>query len=213
MLLKTGAAMKYFIAAILMLCLNLIQNYSQLKEANNLYYLNSDAGNKKSDIGQYLYEGDNSAGVTIGFSMRSKILSYGITYEHYFSQGRLGLIGLGINGRFNTASEDILDNSAKLKTTNISGGIQLNYHFNTLTSAELVPFGGIVLGYNNSGTIYKFNSGSAPAGFENIHKGEVYFFGQAGIRYFFSRNAAVILVLGTGNTYKSAVDLGFDFKF
>lgn len=206
--------MKYSIIIPVIILLNLTQIYSQLKEANSLFVkYNSGKYSADTDIGQYLYECDNAAGFTIGYSLRSKILSYGINYEHFFTQSKTGLIGLGLTGRFNTNSEDILDNNVKLRTTNFSGGIQFNYHFNTLNVPEFIPFGGIVLGYNNAGTTYKFNSGTIPQGYEDIHKGQVYFFGQAGFRYFFCRSTAVILIIGTGNTYKSAVDLGFDVKF
>ncbi|MCC6866673.1 MAG: hypothetical protein IT280_11000 [Ignavibacteria bacterium] len=203
--------MKYLLI-ILIFTFNLIQNYSQLKETNNQQIVNREFG-KTIQTEKYLNEGNNSAGFTVGYSFRLKLINFGLNYEHFFSQSKIGLPGIGISVRYNTASEEILNNSAKLRTTNISGGVQLNYHFNTLKAQELIPFGGIVLGYNNAGTTYKFNSGIKPAGYDDIHKGQIFIFGQAGLRYFFSRKAAVILILGTGNTYKTAVELGFDFKF
>jgi hypothetical protein len=198
--------MKYILAISAILIINLTQNYSQLKDSNSLVYCGTDI------IPLYIYEGSSLIGPVLGYSIKSKVVSYGINFEYAFVQNKTGIFTIGIAGKFNTNTEDILDNSARLKTTNITFGLQSNFNLNCLSSQSLIPFAGVLLGYNNSVTKYTFNNNFSNPLFPDTKKHMVYLFGQAGVRYFLSKYTAILLKIGSGNIDKSTLELGIDFK-
>ncbi len=116
--------MKYILVISVILLINLTQNYSQLKDSNNLIVCGLEV------IPGYLNEGNSLIGPVIGYSLKSKIINYGINYEYTFAQNNTGIFTAGISGKFSTSNEDILDNTANLKTENISFGLQCNFNLN-----------------------------------------------------------------------------------
>lgn len=199
--------MKYLVLLTAILFLNLIQNYSQVKDSNSIIY----HGTQINET--YLYKGKSLIGPVIGYSIKSKIITYGINYEYAFRQNKTGIFTIGVAAKYNTAKEDILDNTAQIKTTNITFGFQGNFNFNRLAGKAFIPFAGLFIGYNNAAAKYSFNSAASNPGFQNSHKGALYFLGQAGIRYFFTKGAAIALKLTSGNINKGNLEFGVDIKF
>ncbi len=181
--------MKYFLVISVILLFNLTQNYSQLKEGNHL------------------------AGVTLGYSSKSQNVIIGGNYEYELPQAGIGIFGIGAITRFWTYSEDILNNTVKLKYTNVTLGGQVNYNFNQISSGKFVPFVGLVLGYNNVSTKYTAYDNVSIIAYDQIYKSGLFMWGQGGFRYFFSNKAAGVLRLGLGNFDLSTIELGFDYKF
>ena len=200
--------MKYFLVITTFLFLNLTQNYSQLKDTSNHYVFCG------TDINPgYIDCGNSIIGPVLGYSIKSKVLIYGLNYEYAFAQNRTGIFTIGARGKFSTNKEDVLDNTAKLKTQNISFGLQGNFNFNRLSANSVIPYAGIVLGYNYSLTEYDFNSGTPNPLFPDTKKHSFYIFGRAGVRFFLSHNIALNISFGSGNIDKSAMELGLDYKF
>ena len=181
--------MKYLPVIPVILFINLTQNYSQLKEGNHL------------------------AGVTIGYSAKSQNIIFGANYEYVLSPYGIGVLGIGAITRFWTHSEDILNNTSKLKNTNITLGMQVNYNFNQISNGKFVPFAGLVLGYNNVSTKYTAYNNASITGYGQTYKSGLFIWGQGGFRYFFSNKTAGVLRLGLGNFDLSGIELGFDYKF
>lgn len=199
--------MKYFLVISAILFFNLTQNYSQEKDtSNHLIYCGTDIDPA------YIYCGNSIAGPVIGYSLKSKILSYGLNYEYAFAQNKTGIFTFGARGKFSTDNKDVLDNSAKLKTQNISFGLQGNFNFNRLEAKSIIPYAGIILGYNYSVTEYNFNNGSTDPLFPDTKKHSFYIFGRAGIRFFLSQKIAINVSAGSGNIDKSALEVGIDIK-
>lgn len=199
--------MKYNLLILILISFNLTQNYSQVKDSNNLVHCDINI----SDL--YITECSSLIGPVLGYSVKSKVLSYGINYEYSFARKRAGIFTAGITGKYSTDKEDIIDNSAKLKTSVVSAGLQLNFNLNNLSAKNVVPFGGMVIGYSYSATEYEFNSGIENPLFPDTKKHSLYIFGQAGVRFFVSRVMALTLRAGTGNIDKSLLEFGFDLKF
>ena len=199
--------MKYNLLILILISFNLTQNYSQVKDSNNLVHCDIDI----SDL--YINECSSLIGPVMEYSLKSKVLSYGINYEYAFAQKKAGIFTAGITGKYSTDKEDILDNTAKIKTSVISAGLQLNFNLNNLSTKSVVPFAGMVIGYNYSVTEYDFNSGIEDPLFPDTKKHSLYIFGQAGVRFFVSRSLAFTVRGGTGNIDKSLIGLGLDYKF
>ena len=199
--------MKYNLLILILISFNLTQNYSQVKDSNNLVHCDIDI----SDL--YINECSSLIGPVMEYSLKSKVLSYGINYEYAFAQKKAGIFTTGITGKYSTDKEDIMDNTAKLKTSVISAGLQLNFNLNNLSAKSVVPFAGMVIGYNYSVTEYDFNSGIEDPLFPDTKKHSLYIFGQAGVRFFVSRSLAFTVRGGTGNIDKSLIGLGLDYKF
>ena len=199
--------MKYNLLILILISFNLTQNYSQVKDSNNLVHCDIDI----SDL--YINECSSLIGPVMEYSLKSKVLSYGISYEYAFAQKKAGIFTAGITGKYSTDKEDILDNTAKIKTSVISAGLQLNFNLNNLSTKSVVPFAGMVIGYNYSVTEYDFNSGIEDPLFPDTKKHSLYIFGQAGVRFFVSRSLAFTVRGGTGNIDKSLIGLGLDYKF
>ena len=199
--------MKYNLLILILISFNLTQNYSQVKDSNNLVHCDIDI----SDL--YINECSSLIGPVMEYSLKSKVLSYGINYEYAFAQKKAGIFTAGITGKYSTDKEDIMDNTAKLKTSVISAGLQLNFNLNNLSTKSVVPFAGMVIGYNYSVTEYDFNSGIEDPLFPDTKKHSLYIFGQAGVRFFVSRSLAFTVRGGTGNIDKSLIGLGLDYKF
>jgi len=181
--------LKYLFILTSVLLLNLTQNYSQLKEGNHLL------------------------GATLGFSSKSSNIILGANYEYELPQSGIGLFCLGAVSRYWTYSEEILNNSGKLKYTNFTIGGQANYNFNQIAGGSFVPFVGLVLGYNNVSSKYTAYNNNALIGYDQTYKSGLFIWGQAGLRYFFSPKAAGVMRLGLGNFDLSTVEIGFDYKF
>lgn len=198
--------MKYNLVILILISFNLTQNYSQVKDSNNLVHCGIDI----SDLS--INECSSLMGPVIGYSLKSKVLSYGINYEYAFAQKKAGIFTAGVSGKYSTDKEDIIDNTAELKTSVISAGLQLNFNLNNLSANNVVPFAGMVLGYSYSLTEYNFNSGNENPLFPDTKKHSLYIFGQAGIRFFFSRSLAFTLKAGSGNIEKSMLVFGLDYR-
>ena len=198
--------MKYNLLILLLISLNLTQNYSQVKDSNNLVFCGIDISSA------YLHNGNSLTGPSIGYSLKSKVFSYAVNYEYAFAQNRVGIFTAGISGKYSTNSEDIFENTAKLKTSDISLGLLCNFNLNNLSSKSIVPFAGLIIGYTYSVTKYNFTNNIENPLFPETKKHSLYFFGQAGVRFFVSRSLALTLRSGTGNIHKSVIELGFVFK-
>lgn len=181
--------MKYILVLSAILFINLTQIYSQLKEGNHL------------------------AGVTLGFSGKSANIIFGGNYEYELPPAGIGIFGIGAITRFWRYSEDILNNTVKLKYTNVTLGSQVNYNFNQIASGKFVPFVGLVMGYNNVSTKYTAYDNVSVIGYDQTYKSGLFIWGQGGLRYFFSNKAAGVLRLGLGNFDLSTIELGFDIRF
>ncbi len=200
--------MKSLLAISVYLLLNLTQNYSQEKDTSNHFIACG-----IEIIPAYIYETNNIAGPMIGYSLKSKALSYGINYEYAYLQIKSGIFTAGWLGKYSSKNEDAFESSAKVKTQNISLGLQSNFNFNRLEPASIIPFIGLVIGYNYAVTEYNFNNGGNDPLFPDTKKHSLYIFGQAGIRFFLSERTAFTLRGGTGNIDKSMLEAGIDFKF
>ncbi len=199
--------MKYNLIILILISFNLTQNYSQVKDSNNPVHCDVDIPST------YIYENSSLLGPVIGYSLKSKVLSYGVNYEFAFAQNRAGIFTAGIAGKYSMYNEDIIDNTAKLKTSVISFGLQSNFNLNNLSSKSIVPFAGLMIGYNYSATEYNFNNSIENPLYPDAKKHSLYFFGQAGVRFFVSRSMALTIRAGSGNIDKSLIELGFDFRF
>ena len=199
--------MKYNLVFLIIISFNLTQNYSQLKDSNNVVFCGIEIENS------FLKNGNLLIGPSLGYSLKSKVFSYGINIEKAFGQNHTGIFTAGITGKFSTHKEDAIENTAQLKTRNISFGLQGNFNFNLLKEKKIIPFAGVILGYNNSLTEYEFFSGTSDPLFPETKKHSFYIYGQAGIRFFFTDNAGLTLKAGTGNIYKSQLEGAVELKF
>ncbi|HMQ79372.1 MAG TPA: hypothetical protein PKE39_05155 [Ignavibacteria bacterium] len=199
--------MKYNLVILILISFNLTQNYSQVKDSNNLVHCDINI----SDL--YITECSSLLGPGIVYSLKSKVLSYGINYEYAFAQKKAGLFAAGFSGLYSSNSEDVFDNNAKLKTSVITLGLQCNFNLNNLSSKNIVPFAGLMIGYNYALTRYEFNSNTEDPFFPETKKHSLYIFGQAGVRFFVTRRLAVTIRTGSGNIDKSMLGFGFDYKF
>ena len=185
--------MKYNLVILILISFNLTQNYSQVKDSNNLVHCGIDI----YDLS--INECSSLMGPVIGYSLKSKVLSYGINYEYAFAQKK--------------ATKTVLPaKPAELKTSVISAGLQLNFNLNNLSAKNVVPFAGMVLGYSYSLTEYNFNSGNENPLFPDTKKHSLYILGQAGVRFFISRSLALTLKAGSGNIEKSMLVFGLDYR-
>jgi hypothetical protein len=198
--------MKCNLVILILISFNLTQNYSQVKDSNNLVYCGIDIPST------YIQGGNSLIGPVIGYSLKSKVLSYGINYEYAFAQNRAGIFTAGIAGKYSLNNEDVFDNTAKLKTSVISLGLQSNFNLNNLSSKAIVPFAGLMIGYNYSVTEYNFYNNIENPLYPDTKKHSLYILGQAGVRFFVSRRLALTLKAGSGNIDKGLIELGFDFR-
>ncbi len=199
--------MKYNLFILLLISLNLTQIYSQLKDSKNL----DSAAVRNERL--YLNNCENLAGPVIGYSLKSAVITYGVNYERAFAQNNSGIFTAGVMGKFNTHKEELSGNQGELKTQNILMGLQGNFHLNKLSSPTVIPFIGILLGYNYSTTEYIYINNINNSLFPDTKKHSFYIYGQAGIRFFFSKNAAFSFRGGTGNIDKGIIEAGIDLKF
>jgi len=199
--------MKYNLFIVILISLNLTQIYSQLKDSNNL-----ETGKFKSE-NLYLDNCNYILGPVVGYSLKSKVPVYGLNFEYAFAQNEKGIFTAGITGKYSTNKEDAIDNSAELTTQIVSFGLQSNFNLNRLSAKSVIPFAGVIIGYSYSKTQYIFNSGIENPLFPDTKKNSLYIHGQAGVRFFFSHNAAFNVRVGTGNIDKSLIEAGFDYKF
>lgn len=160
-----------------------------------------------------LKEKNSLIGPSIGFWTSSSVPTLGANYETQLSQlGNTGTISLGGIVRYTSYNEKFTSGSyvSEADYSYIILGLQSNFNFNKIGDGKFVPYAGLVLGYNIVNSSFKNNQGtnisaSATSGF--------WIWGQAGLRYFFSKNIAGVVRLGAGNYSFTVAELGLDFKF
>jgi len=198
--------MKYNLVFLIIISFNLTQNYSQLKDSNNL------ETSKYKNENLYINSCNHILGPVVGYSLKSKVPVYVLNYEYAFSQNDKGIFTGGIIGKYSTNKEEGMNNSAELKTQIFSFGLQANFNLNRLDAKRIIPFAGIIIGYSYSKTQYSFDSDIENPLFPDTKKNSLYIHGQTGIRIFFSRNAALNIRIGTGSIDKSLIEAGFDIN-
>jgi hypothetical protein len=145
-------------------------------------------------------------GPHIGLAAYESAPSFGANFETALNKpGELGdgLLGLSVRA-------DYFNYSYNLGFTNdwsytwITVGAYCNYHFK-VGEGKFDPFVGLGLGYQNVSVDY----GDAGQGnYSNSWGSGVFFAGNAGARYFFSKSLALRALLGFGVTY---IVVGVDF--
>lgn len=198
--------MKYNLVILIIISFNLIQNYSQVKDSNNLVHCDIEI----TDLS--INECSSLIGPVLGYSLKSRVISYGINYEYAFAQKNAGIFTAGVAGFYSSNSEEAFDNTAILKTSVITIGLQCNFSLNNLTSRSIVPFAGLMIGYNYSLTKFDFNENTANPLFPETKKHSLYIFGQAGVRFFVSRSLAFVIKAGSGNIDKSKLVFGMNYS-
>ncbi len=199
--------MRYNLVLLILISFNLTQNYSQVKDSNNLVYCGIDISST------YIKSGNSLIGPAIGYSLKSKVLSYGINYEYAFAQNQTGIFTAGIAGKYSAKNESLEGNTGELKNSVISAGLKCNFNLNNLSAKSIVPFAGLMIGYNYSVTKYEFNNSAQDPLFPDTKRHSMYIFGEAGVRFFISRNMALNIKAGSGNIDKSILEIGFDYRF
>lgn len=194
--------MRLLLLTLVLFLFNLTQNYSQLK----------DSSCQNISVNSYLRQGDFTAGITAGYSFKSQVPSYGLNFDYSVHQLKIGLISIGLTGKYNSAVDENLDNATEIKTRNISAGITGKLNFNRLGIPAVIPFTGLVLGYNNSVTEYLINNNYGGY-FPDTHKHSFYILGQAGLQLFISKNLAFNLTFSSGNIDKGMFEGGIFIKY
>jgi len=164
-------------------------SYSQLKSANHII------------------------GGSIGFSSYNSNAILGANYEYQLPQANTGLFAVGGVTRYWSFGEKLAENQGEIAYTNFAIGGQLNYNFNLIGSGKLVPFVGVVLGYNNVSTKYTSFNGKDLIGYDQTYKSGLFMWGQGGMRYFVNKKFAAAVRLGLGNFDLSTVEFGLDYRF
>ncbi len=135
-------------------------------------------------VSAQMKEGDRLAGPTVGIVTQSGSISLGANLEYEIAQMGSGVFGLGATFRYWTSST---------LNSSVLGG-QLNYNFNKIGDGKIVPFIGIMVGFNFAGS-------------------DLWAWGQSGVRYFFHKNLAGVARIGLGNNSFASPEIGVDFKF
>lgn len=193
--------MKLLLIASALFLFNLTQIYSQLKDSCCQNY----------SVNSYLKLEDFTAGITAGYSIKSKVPSYGINFDYMLYQVKAGLISIGTAGNFSSAAEENISSGFELKTRNITAGITGKIFFNRLGFSSIIPFAGVMLGYNNAVTEYYGNN--ATGYFPNTLKHSFYITGKTGLYFFVSNNLLLNINFSTGNIDKGILEGGISFKF
>lgn len=194
--------MRLLLLTSVLILFNLTQIYSQLKDSCCQNY----------SVNSYIKEGEFTAGITAGYSFKSKVPAFGINLDHYIHQLRPGIISVGVTGKFNSATEEIQSSSSEIKTRNISAGINFKLSFNRLGINYIVPFTGILMGYNNSLTEYEVDKNLREY-FPDTHKHSFNISWIAGLYCFFSKNFALSINFSTGNIEKGVFEGGLSINF
>lgn len=166
--------------------------------------------------------GEHILGPSIGFWVKGSSPIIGFNYEYELPQAGIGNIGVGGIARYWTFNETHtkIDSVNKkytftVKYTNIFLGGQINYNFNMIGDGRFVPYGGLVLGFNNVNDKYTADSVGVPHVLKSYDKAYVnglLIWVQGGFRYFFTPRLAGTVRLGLGNIDFSTIELGLDFK-
>ncbi len=156
-----------------------------------------------------LREGDNILGPSIGLYTSPGTPTFGVNFENQItSLGDVAVLGLGGVLRY-TSWKDNYPYADYNNYNYLTLGVQANFNFNNIGEGKFVPFAGAVLGYNNVNNSYVSNRGVV---YTSSYTSGLWLWGQAGFRYFFSRNFAGGVRIGAGNFNFNALELLFDFK-
>lgn len=193
--------MRLLLLTSVLILFNLTQIYSQLKDSCCQNY----------SVNSYLKQGDLSASLTAGYSFKSKVPSFGLNIDYGVHQLKAGIISIGVSGRFNSSKEDLINTGSELKTRNITAGITGKLNFNRLESRSIIPYAGVLLGYNNTVTEYSVNNIDEKY-FPDTKKHSFYILGQAGAYFFINKNFAFNINFSSGNIEKGLFEGGFTIK-
>lgn len=194
--------MRLLLLTSVLILFNLTQIYSQLKDSCCQNY----------SVNSYVRQGDFSAGITAGYSFKSQVPYYGFNSDYYLYQLRTGIISAGVIGKYNSGSEEIFSSGSKLKTSSLTAGLSGKLYFNRIGISSVIPFAGMVLGYNYSDTKYIINDPYNKY-FPDTHKHSFYFLGMAGLDFYINKNFAFNLIFSSGNIEKGIIEGGISFKF
>lgn len=165
-----------------------------------------------TSISAQMKEGNNLAGVSLGFQGQGTSFIYGADYEYILPAAGIGHFGVGGLIGFWGFNEKINDSNSVDYSTAMGGG-QINYHFSSIGPGMFVPYAGLVLGFLNVSTKYKSFDNASVVGYEQKYKSGLKIWVQAGGRLFFTPKLAGTLRLGLGNLDFSVVQLGVNYKF
>jgi hypothetical protein len=156
-----------------------------------------------------LNDGDDILGPSIGLNPNPGVPTFGLNYEHQMTQlGNVASLGLGGVFRYTTFRDNFpYDDYNSYNYVTI--GIQTNINFNNIGEGKFVPYGGIVLGYNNVSNSYVSNRGIV---YTANYSSGWWMWGQAGFRYFFSPKVAGGLRVAAGNFNFNELEISLDFK-
>ena len=137
-----------------------------------------------------LQKSEHLFGPSIGLFPKEKSAILGINYEYMLMEKFNGLIGIGGVVRYWSVTKE----NVNFSYTFLGG--QANYHFHKLGDGKIEPFLGVVVGLNS------------------IRNGDngLWFWGQAGARYFFTPTLAISARTGVGNNSFFHIEFGLDFK-
>jgi hypothetical protein len=160
----------------------------------------------------YFEAGKSYVGPSIGLSFLGSAPQFGANYE-YGMKMEFGTIGIGGIFRYWGYSEDWFD--GKFKYTNILIGAQGNYHFKMEAGSKLDPWGGVILGYDNSSASWTWSNGYGGYGYfePSASSGGLVLNVHGGARYWVSPTMAICASIGYGSLSYGALDVGVDFKF
>jgi hypothetical protein len=158
-----------------------------------------------------LKEKDNLLGVSLGFWGKGEVPVFGVNYENEITQAGIGALGIGGLFRYYTLTTNY-SNGDYWKYSFSSLGFQTNYNFNQIGDGKFVPFGGLVIGYNNVSSTYTDVTKHGVYISDAVYTSSAWLWLQLGMRYFFSDRVAGSLRLGVGNNEFNTLELGVDFK-
>ncbi len=141
-------------------------------------------------------EGSMFLGPHIGLSAYEGSPTFGANFEFGVNKpGQLGdgMLAVSIRGDYTS-----FDWGSGYNWSLISLGAYCNYHFK-VGDGKFDPFLGLGLGYHNWS--YNYDGPSGGDAFADTWNSGVYFAGNAGARYFFSRSLALRALLGFGVTF------------
>lgn len=146
-------------------------------------------------------ENSTLLGPHLGLAAYGSTPIFGANFETAVNKpGQLGPGILGVSGRLDYFS---WNDGLYYKWTWIAAAAYLNYHFKVGETGEFDPFVGLGLGYQNVSYDYS-GTGSSIASWGS----GIYLAGNAGARYFLSRNLALRALIGFGVSY---LVVGVDF--
>lgn len=151
-------------------------------------------------------------GPSIGLYFYGSTPIFGANYEYALDtelgDGLLGIGGLFRYWSWSTDEGDYFGEVWGWTYTDIMIGAQVNYHFK-VGDGKFDPWGGLTLAYDAASVKYR-----GPSGFNysSPTSGGLFLGTNAGARYWFSKNMAVVGRIGFGTMSYSALDIGIDFR-